>query len=441
MTRLGNPRPTRSVILPYKESKFQEAIDLYEKSGRKAQQWQIDMMKDIMAVNEDGLWTHTKFGYSLPRRNGKNELVVMRELWALKNGEEVMHTAHRISASHSAWEKLCYMLDKAGVEYKSIRAKGQELIELEDGGRVQFRTRTSNGGLGEGMDLMIIDEAQEYTDDQESSLKYVVTSSQNPQTILLGTPPTAVSAGTVFPKFRKAVLNGDKPDNGWAEWGVDEQTDVHDVEAWYLTNPSLGSIFTERSIRDEIGPDTDDFNIQRLGLWISYNQKSAITAEEWGRLAVKRLPKLTSKLYVGIKYGNDGANVAMSIAVKSTKNRVFIEAIDCRSVRVGNQWILNFLKSASVEKFVNKKAFQGTLLAHTDGNVPNFVVHLDKMDAYHLGHMIYFFEIAVGMSGYLNGVNPFNQPGVEAYKKNIFTLLGKPGYEELATALNARLNQ
>lgn len=362
MTRLGNPRPTRSVILPYKESKFQEAIDLYEKSGRKAQQWQIDMMKDIMAVNEDGLWTHTKFGYSLPRRNGKNELVVMRELWALKNGEEVMHTAHRISASHSAWEKLCYMLDKAGVEYKSIRAKGQELIELEDGGRVQFRTRTSNGGLGEGMDLMIIDEAQEYTDDQESSLKYVVTSSQNPQTILLGTPPTAVSAGTVFPKFRKAVLNGDKPDNGWAEWGVDEQTDVHDVEAWYLTNPSLGSIFTERSIRDEIGPDTDDFNIQRLGLWISYNQKSAITAEEWGRLAVKRLPKLTSKLYVGIKYGNDGANVAMSIAVKSTKNRVFIEAIDCRSVRGGNQWILNFLKSASVEKVVVDGASGQSLL-------------------------------------------------------------------------------
>ncbi len=66
MTRLGNPRPTRSVILPYKERKYQEAIDLYEKSGRKVQQWQIDMMKDIMAVNEGGLWTHTKFGYSLP---------------------------------------------------------------------------------------------------------------------------------------------------------------------------------------------------------------------------------------------------------------------------------------------------------------------------------------------------------------------------------------
>lgn len=352
MTRLGNPRPTRSVILPYEKSKAQEAVDFYEKSGRKAQQWQKDLLKDIMAVNDDGLWTHTKFGYSLPRRNGKNELVVMREFWGLKNGEEIMHTAHRISASHSAWEKLCYVLDKAKIEYRSIRAKGQELIELEDGGRVQFRTRTSNGGLGEGVDLMIIDEAQEYTDDQESSLKYVVSSSHNPQTILLGTPPTAVSAGTVFPNFRKAVLNGDKPDNGWAEWGVTEKTDVHDVESWYLTNPSLGTIFTERSIRDEIGPDVDDFNIQRLGLWISYNQKSAISSQDWETLQVKRLPKLVGKLYVGIKFGNDGANVAMSIAVKTATGKVFIESIDCRSVRSGNQWLLSFLKEANVEKVV-----------------------------------------------------------------------------------------
>lgn len=362
MTRLGNPRPTRSVILPYTESKFQEAVDLYEKSGRKAQQWQIDMMRDIMAVNEDGLWTHAKFGYSLPRRNGKNELVVMRELWGLINGEEMMHTAHRISASHSAWEKLCFILDKAGFEYRSIRAKGQELIELEGGGRVQFRTRTSNGGLGEGVDLMIIDEAQEYTDDQESSLKYVVTSSSNPQTILLGTPPTAVSAGTVFPNFRKAVLNGDKPDNGWAEWGVDKETDVHDVDAWYSTNPSLGIIFTERSIRDEIGPDKDDFNIQRLGLWISYNQKSAISATDWGQLKVKRLPKLVGKLYVGIKYGKDGANVAVSIAIKTSTNKVFVESIDCRSVRSGNQWILEFLTCADVEKVIIDGASGQSLL-------------------------------------------------------------------------------
>ncbi|MCM0583293.1 glucose-6-phosphate isomerase [Weissella diestrammenae] len=89
--------------------------------------------------------------------------------------------------------------------------------------------------------------------------------------------------------------------------------------------------------------------------------------------------------------------------------------------------------------YVNRMASDGTLLAHVDGGVPNMVVEIEKQDAFHLGYLIYFFEIAVGISGYLNGVNPFNQPGVEAYKRNMFGLLGKPGYEELTEQLRARL--
>ena len=99
---------------------------------------------------------------------------------------------------------------------------------------------------------------------------------------------------------------------------------------------------------------------------------------------------------------------------------------------------LGYLEGKDVD-FVNTKAFQGTVLAHTDGDVPNFVLTIPEMDAYSLGYMIYFFEIAVAISGYLNGVNPFNQPGVEAYKKNMFALLGKSGFEDLAAELNERL--
>ncbi|MDO4775239.1 MAG: glucose-6-phosphate isomerase [Aerococcaceae bacterium] len=99
---------------------------------------------------------------------------------------------------------------------------------------------------------------------------------------------------------------------------------------------------------------------------------------------------------------------------------------------------LGYLEGQTVD-FVNTKAFQGTLLAHTDGQVPNLVVNIPTMDAYTLGHLVYFFEIAVAISGYLNGVNPFDQPGVEAYKKNMFALLGKPGFEALAAELNERL--
>lgn len=99
---------------------------------------------------------------------------------------------------------------------------------------------------------------------------------------------------------------------------------------------------------------------------------------------------------------------------------------------------LNFLSGKTMD-FVNKKAFQGTMLAHSDGGVPNLIVTLPDMSAYTFGYMVYFFEKACGVSGYLLGVNPFDQPGVEAYKKNMFALLGKPGFEKEKAELEARL--
>ena len=99
---------------------------------------------------------------------------------------------------------------------------------------------------------------------------------------------------------------------------------------------------------------------------------------------------------------------------------------------------LNFLAGKTID-FVNSKAAAGTLLAHTDGNVPNLLLKISALDAYNFGALVYFFEKACGMSGYLLGVNPFDQPGVEAYKKNMFALLGKPGYEAQMEALKERL--
>ncbi|MCQ2455129.1 MAG: glucose-6-phosphate isomerase [Clostridia bacterium] len=99
---------------------------------------------------------------------------------------------------------------------------------------------------------------------------------------------------------------------------------------------------------------------------------------------------------------------------------------------------LNFLAGKPMS-FVNEKAFEGTVLAHTDGGVPNLVIEVEKADEENLGRLIYFFEKACAVSGYMLGVNPFDQPGVESYKKNMFALLGKPGYEDAKAALEARL--
>lgn len=361
--RKGCQTPTHSFILPYSDTHGGEAVDLYNATDRTAQEWQELLLNDILAVNDDGLWTHTKYGYSVPRRNGKNEIAAIRELYGIiVLGEKILHTAHRTTTSSSASKRLVQLLDalgytevirtKKGEKYEKCYVYGKQFglervtILDEGGGTCDFRTRTSKGGLGEGFDLLIIDEAQEYQDDQESSLKYVVTDSKNPQTIFCGTPPTAISSGTVFVKYRQNVLGGETQNSGWSEWSVDVETAPNNRDAWYLTNPSLGTIFTERSVADEIGTDRIDFNIQRLGLWLRYNQKSAISEREWNELKTETLPNLTGKLYIGVKYNHDGQNVSVSIAVNTADGKIFVEVVDCRNVRSGNAWIVNFIKQA-----------------------------------------------------------------------------------------------
>ena len=366
--RFGNQHPTQSVTLHYTDSLAQEAIEFYQKSGRDCYPWQVSLLEAIMAVNDDGLWVHQKFGYAISRRNGKTEDVYIVELWGLHKGLRILHTAHRISTSHSSFEKLKKYLEDMGYvdgeDFVSNKAKGQERIEFKETGAViQFRTRTSNGGLGEGFDLLIIDEAQEYTAEQESALKYTVTDSENPMTIMCGTPQTMVSTGTVFASYRKKVLAGNSEYSGWSEWSVEKIHDIHDVDAWYLTNPSMGYHLNERKIKVELGDDELDHNIQRLGYWPTFNQKSAISEKEWHDLKVEPMPELKGKLFVGIKYRQDGTNVAMAIAVRTDDNRIFVENIDCVSIRNGMQWIINFLKSADIEKIVVDGASGQELLA------------------------------------------------------------------------------
>jgi len=142
----------------------------------------------------------------------------------------------------------------------------------------------------------------------------------------------------------------------------------------------------------------------------------------------------TTDLHSMGQYIQEGRRDLMEtvLVVKQPKEEITIEET------TDNLDGLNYLAGKTMD-FVNKKAFEGTLLAHTDGEVPNLVVKLDQLNEYTFGHLVYFFEKACGVSGYLLGVNPFDQPGVEAYKKNMFALLGKPGFEEEKAKLEARL--
>ncbi|MFR4351863.1 MAG: glucose-6-phosphate isomerase [Roseburia sp.] len=143
---------------------------------------------------------------------------------------------------------------------------------------------------------------------------------------------------------------------------------------------------------------------------------------------------LTTDLHSMGQFIQDGARVMFETVLSIEKSR--------ESVVIGEEPTdldgLNYLAGKDMD-FVNKSAMNGTILAHTDGNVPNLIITIPEQNEFYLGELFYLFEFAVGVSGYLLGVNPFDQPGVESYKKNMFALLGKPGYEDARAALLQRL--
>lgn len=367
MVRIGNQSPTFTNVNKSKKSKGKEAIECYERTERALMDWQCEQLNNIMAIGDDGLWVNMKYGISLSRRNGKGEVLAAREMWGITQaGEKVMHTAHRTTTSHDAFTRLYMLLKAQGYEEHSKKKKempeksfyasklyGLERIEVFGGGIVDFRTRTNNGGLGEGFDLLIIDEAQEYTSKQESALSYTVSASRNPQTIMVGTPPTATSGGDVFKRTRDSVMQGTSIDLGWAEWSIPQLTkDIDNVDLWYQCNPSLGSLLSERNIRAELTNGEIDFNIQRLGLWLAYSQQSAVLSAEWDELRVDFPPALNDARYWGVKYGKDGTNVALSVAIKTKDGRVFVETIDCVPVRRGNGWMFDYFNNPKTKAVI-----------------------------------------------------------------------------------------
>ncbi len=143
---------------------------------------------------------------------------------------------------------------------------------------------------------------------------------------------------------------------------------------------------------------------------------------------------LTTDLHSMGQFIQDGARIMFETVLNVETSR--------EELKIGEEPVdldgLNYLAGKTVD-FVNKSAMNGTILAHTDGQVPNLMIKIPEVNEFYLGELFYFFEFACGVSGYLLGVNPFNQPGVESYKKNMFALLGKPGYEAQAEALKKRL--
>ena len=186
---------------------------------------------------------------------------------------------------------------------------------------------------------------------------------------------------------------------------------------------------------------------KEIELLVSYEPRFTMMAEWWKQLYGESEGKDNKGLFpASVVFSTDLHS--MGQYVQDGKRIIFETVVtidDCgKDVIIEKEESdgdgLNFLAGKPMS-FVNRKAFEGTVLAHTDGGVPNLVISLDKADEDNLGRLIFFFEKACAVSGYMLGVNPFDQPGVESYKKNMFALLGKPGYEAQKAELEARLGK
>lgn len=185
-------------------------------------------------------------------------------------------------------------------------------------------------------------------------------------------------------------------------------------------------------------------NGKSIEMLVNYEPRLNYFSEWWKQLFGESEGKNNKGLFVSSasfstdlhslgQYIQQGERILIEtvLSIKKPESNLFIEE------DVQNLDGLNYIKGKDVD-YVNKQALKGTLLAHKDGGVPNIVIEIPEVSAYSFGYLVYFFELACGVSGYLLQVNPFNQPGVEAYKKNMFALLGKPGYEELKRELEEK---
>lgn len=331
----------------------ERAIELMEHYNETFFPWQKAILRRWMATDEEGHWANPVCGMLVPRQNGKTFLLRCRIIAGMIFlGEHIVYTAHKQTTVDEIKRLVLNFFYDAEPEIRDLLTsefdkmpKSFDYIELRNGGRCVFSTRTRSNGLGTTNDTIIWDEHQETQDAQEEAL--LPTLSAGPrgdsQSIMVGTPPTSGSTGTVFLRARRNLLQG-KSDICWQEWSVDTITDNHDEDAWYATNPSLGYRLQYKAIKAESNAmSQDSFNKMRLGWIAGLDAKRAFTDDEWNELAVKevKLPEEPNLVYA-VKFAPDRSAVTLAVGVPMGE-KTHVEVIERKPMSDGISWLVRWL--------------------------------------------------------------------------------------------------
>lgn len=351
---VGAQRPRVRLVPRGVGHEADDAISLASGYGLAPDDWQEFVLRGWLGLKRDGRWAAARCGLAVPRQNGKNGVLEIRELYGMVfRGEKFLHTAHEVKTARKAFLRLLHFLDNPRM-YPELaervreirRTNGQEAIFLHNGGSVEFIARSKGSGRGFTVDVLVCDEAQELSDGTFAALRPTISAapSGNPQLILTGTPPAPLMNGEVFTRMRTAGIAGKDKRLCWTEWSCPSEVDPDDLASIAQANPSVGadriSELTLDTILDERAEmDRETYCRERLGVWdeISEMVGQAIDPEEW-RNTTDAASSVETLVAFGVAVALDRSAAAIGAAGVRADDAAHIEVV---AHARGTAWLID----------------------------------------------------------------------------------------------------
>ena len=354
----------------------EDAVDMAAEYGLVLDDWQAHMIRWWLARTDDGSLAASRHGASVPRQNGKNGSIEALELYEMVVlGRRILHTAHEVKTARKAFNRLLSFFDSPSfpdlMELVSEirRTNGQEAIYLTNGGSVEFIARSKGSGRGFTVDTIILDEAQELSDDALEALKptTIAAPSGEPREIQVGTPPKPINNGEVFTRFHEEAHDGGSKRVTWMEWSADEDDDPSDPKVWAVANPALGIRLKLDSVEDEYnGFARSSFQRERLGIWdLKESDVSVLDQEDWESCLDENIFPDGGEISLSVDVAPSRKQASVVAAGTDAEGNIWVDVIQSKTGHI--DWIVPLVSKICREKpvravMIDSRSPAGTLI-------------------------------------------------------------------------------